>query len=226
MTPQEAIQYIENYTWSTTRLGLGRTRELLHAMGDPQKNLKFIHVAGSNGKGSTCAMLDAILRHAGYRTGLYTSPYIQDFCERIQVNGRNIPGEDLARITESVLMFAEAMEDHPSQFELTTAIAMQYYFEQACDFVVLEVGMGGELDSTNVIGCPEAAVITNIGLDHTEILGNPLAEIAASKAGIIKSGKISPCPLCPGSAMCSWWRSRRRMNRRSRTRSSPWCGKP
>ena len=102
MTPQEAISYIENYTWSTTRLGLGRTRELLHAIGDPQKKLKFIHVAGSNGKGSTCAMLDAILRHAGYRTGLYTSPYIQDFCERMQVNGQNIPGEDLARITEQV----------------------------------------------------------------------------------------------------------------------------
>ena len=193
MTPQKAIQYIENYTWSTTRLGLGRTRELLHAMGDPQKNLKFIHVAGSNGKGSTCAMLDAILRHAGYRTGLYTSPYIQDFCERIQVNGRNIPGEDLARITESVLMFAEAMEDHPSQFELTTAIAMKYYFEQACDFVVLEVGMGGALDSTNVIGCPEAAVITNIGLEHTEYLGDTLTLIAEAKGGIIKPGCDTVC---------------------------------
>ena len=99
MTPQEAIAYIENYTWSTTRLGLGRTRALLHAIGDPQKHLKFIHVAGSNGKGSTCAMLDAILRAAGYRTGLYTSPYIQDFCERMRVNGRNISGDDLARIT-------------------------------------------------------------------------------------------------------------------------------
>ena len=188
MTPQEAISYIENYTWSTTRLGLGRTRALLHAIGDPQKQLKFIHVAGSNGKGSTCAMLDAILRHAGYRTGLYTSPYIQDFCERMQVNGRNIPGKDLARITEQVRMHADAMEDHPSQFELVTAIAMQYFLEEHCDIVVLEVGMGGALDSTNVIDCPEVAVITNIGLEHTEYLGNTLSLIAEAKGGIIKPG--------------------------------------
>ena len=188
MTPQEAISYIENYTWSTTRLGLGRTRELLHAIGDPQKKLKFIHVAGSNGKGSTCAMLDAILRHAGYRTGLYTSPYIQDFCERMQVNGQNIPGEDLARITEQVRIHADVMEDHPSQFELVTAVAMQYFLEEHCDIVVLEVGMGGALDSTNVIDCPEVAVITNIGLEHTEYLGNTLSLIAEAKGGIIKPG--------------------------------------
>ena len=188
MTPQEAISYIENYSWSTTRLGLGRTRALLHAIGDPQKQLKFIHVAGSNGKGSTCAMLDAILRHAGYRTGLYTSPYIQDFCERMQVNGRNIPGKDLARITEQVRIHADAMEDHPSQFELVTAIAMQYFLEEHCDIVVLEVGMGGALDSTNVIDSPEVAVITNIGLEHTEYLGNTLSLIAEAKGGIIKPG--------------------------------------
>ena len=188
MTPKEAISYIENYTWSTTRLGLGRTRELLHAIGDPQKKLKFIHVAGSNGKGSTCAMLDAIFRHAGYRTGLYTSPYIQDFCERMQVNGRNIPGEDLARITDRVRIHADAMEDHPSQFELVTAVAMQYFLEAHCDIVVLEVGMGGALDSTNAIDCPEAAVITNIGLEHTEYLGNTLSLIAEAKGGIIKPG--------------------------------------
>ena len=188
MTPQEAISYIENYTWSTTRLGLGRTRELLHAIGDPQKKLKFIHVAGSNGKGSTCAMLDAILRHAGYRTGLYTSPYIQDFCERMRVNGQNIPGEDLARITEQVRIHADVMEDHPSQFELVTAVAMQYFLEEHCDIVVLEVGMGGALDSTNVIDSPEVAVITNIGLEHTEYLGNTLSLIAEAKGGIIKPG--------------------------------------
>ena len=174
MTGREAIEYIENYTWSKTRLGLGRTRELLHAIGDPQRKLKFVHVAGSNGKGSTCAMLDSILRAAGYRTGLYTSPYIQDFCERMQVNGKNISGEDLARITELIRVHADAMEDHPSQFELVTAIAMQYFLEQRCDLVVLEVGMGGELDSTNVIDCPEAAVITNSGLEHTEYLGDTL----------------------------------------------------
>ena len=169
MTPQEAISYIENYTWSTTRLGLGRTRELLHAIGDPQKKLKFIHVAGSNGKGSTCAMLDAILRHAGYRTGLYTSPYIQDFCERMRVNGQNIPGVDLARITEQVRIHADAMEDHPSQFELVTAVAMQYFLEEHCDIVVLEVGMGGALDSTNVIDVrdPRASSRVETGVSGT-----------------------------------------------------------
>ncbi len=193
MTAQEAIAYIENYTWSTTRLGLGRTRELLHVLGDPQEKLKFIHVAGSNGKGSTCAMLEAILRASGYRTGLYISPYIQDFCERIQICGQNIPREDLARITGLVRTHADAMEDHPSQFELVTAIAMLYFAEQACDVVVLEVGMGGELDSTNVIDCPEAAVITNIGLEHTEYLGNTLEEIASAKGGIIKPGCTAVC---------------------------------
>ena len=193
MTSDEAIAYIENYSWSTTRLGLDRTRQLLHALNDPQKQLKFIHVAGSNGKGSTCAMLDAILRSAGYRIGLYTSPYIQDFCERIQIDGKNIPGADLARITEKVRIFADAMEDHPSQFELVTAIAMQFFAEQNCDLVVLEVGMGGELDSTNVIECPEVAVITNIGLEHTEYLGNTLAQIASAKGGIIKSGCTAVC---------------------------------
>ena len=124
MTPQEAIDYIENYTWSTTRLGLDRTRELLDKLGDPQKGLKFIHVTGSNGKGSTCAMLASIFEQAGYRVGLYISPYIEEFCERIQINGVNIPGERLAAITEKVKDIAEGMEDHPSQFELVTAIGM------------------------------------------------------------------------------------------------------
>ena len=193
MTLREAIEYIENYTWSTTRLGLDRTRELLRLLGDPQKKLKFIHVAGSNGKGSTCAMLDSVMRCAGYRTGLYTSPYILDFCERMRVDGQNIPGEELARITEKVRPLADAMEDHPSQFEFVTAIAMEYFLSSGCDIVVLEVGMGGALDSTNVIDCPEAAVITNIGLEHTEYLGDTLALIAEAKGGIIKPGCAAVC---------------------------------
>ena len=188
MTPQEAIAYIENYTWSTTRLGLERTQALLHALGNPQKELKFIHVAGSNGKGSTCAMLESILRCAGYRTGLYISPYIQDFCERIQVDGENISGEDLAELTQTVRDIADGMEDHPSQFELVTAIAMAYFRRMGCQMVVLEVGLGGALDSTNAIDAPEVAVICNIGLEHTEYLGNTLGEIAAAKGGIIKTG--------------------------------------
>ncbi len=138
-------------------------------------------------------MLDAILRRAGYRVGLYISPYIQDFCERMQVNGENIPGQDLAAITERVRREADGMEDHPSQFELVTAIAMEYFLQRRCDIVVLEVGMGGALDSTNVIEAPEAAVITNIGLEHTEYLGDTLEEIAATKAGIIKPGCSCVC---------------------------------
>ena len=193
MTPKEAIDYIEQFTWSTTKLGLERTQQLLRALGDPQKKLKFIHVAGSNGKGSTCAMLAAILQAAGYRTGLYISPYIQDFCERMQIDGQNVPGEQLAEITERVRVIADALEDHPSQFELVTAIAMEYFYENRCDIVVLEVGMGGALDSTNVIDAPEVAVITNIGLEHTEYLGDTLEKIAATKAGIIKTGCTAVC---------------------------------
>ena len=193
MTANEAIAYIENFTWSTTRLGLGRTRALLSALGDPQKKLKFVHVAGSNGKGSTCAMVERILRCAGYKTGMYISPYLQDFCERIQISGENIPGEDLAAITERVRVIADAMEDHPSQFELVTAIGMEYFASRHCDIVVLEVGMGGELDSTNAIDAPEVAVITNIGLEHTEYLGHTLGEIASAKAGIIKPGCDCVC---------------------------------
>lgn len=193
MTAAEAISYIESQGWSTTRLGLERTQELLQRLGDPQKKLKFVHVAGSNGKGSTCAMLDAILRQAGCRVGLYISPYIQDFCERMQVDGENIPGETLAAITERVRREADAMEDHPSQFELVTAIAMEFFLQRRCDIVVLEVGMGGALDSTNVIDPPEAAVLTNIGLEHTEYLGDTLEKIAATKAGIIKPGCSCVC---------------------------------
>ncbi|MBO4234871.1 MAG: bifunctional folylpolyglutamate synthase/dihydrofolate synthase, partial [Firmicutes bacterium] len=193
MTPKEAISYIENYSWSTTRLGLERTRTLLREMGDPQKKLRFIHVAGSNGKGSTCAMLASILKSAGYKTGLYISPYIQVFNERIQINGEYIPGERLAEITERVKEIADNMEDHPSHFELLTAIAIEYYYEEQCDIVVLEVGMGGALDSTNAIDAPEVAVLTNIGLEHTEYLGDTIEKIAETKAGIIKEGTAVVC---------------------------------
>ena len=130
MTVQQAIDYINDHTWSQWRLGLERTRELLARLGDPQKKLKFVHVAGSNGKGSTCAMLERILREAGYRTGFFPSPYIEDFRERIQVCGEYITEEALCEITNTVRVQADAMEDHPSQFELITAIGM-VYFEQS-----------------------------------------------------------------------------------------------
>ena len=130
MTKQEAVAYIEAQGWSKSRLGLDRTRALLAALGDPQRRLKFVHVAGSNGKGSTCAMLERVLREAGYRTGLYISPYLQDFCERMQVKGRPITGEALGRVTERVKAAAEGMEDHPSQFELATAAALVWFAEE------------------------------------------------------------------------------------------------
>lgn len=192
MNGKEAIAYIESCT-ASTRLGLCRTRELLAMLGDPQKKLRFVHVAGTNGKGSACAMLSSILEAAGYKVGLYTSPYIRVFNERIRINGENIPDAELARLTEEVMPLAAAMEDHPSQFELITAIAMKYYLEEHCDVVVLEVGLGGELDSTNVIDSPDAAVIMNIGLEHTEYLGNTIASVASAKAGIIKSGTTAVC---------------------------------
>ena len=188
MNVNEALKYIHSVCWKGSIPGLSRTRELLRRLGDPQKTLKFIHIAGTNGKGSTAAMLDSILRAAGYRSGLYTSPFITCFNERMQVNGEMIADEELAEITEQVKPHAEAMADHPTEFELVTAIAMVYFARHACDIVVLEVGMGGELDSTNVIDTPEAAVICNIGYDHMEVLGDTLEKIAQAKAGIIKGG--------------------------------------
>lgn len=187
-TVEESLNYIHSYFWKGSIPGLSRTFELLKRMGDPQKKLKFVHIAGTNGKGSTAAMLEAVLRAAGYRTGLYTSPYINCFHERMQVSGELISDAELLEITEFVKPHAEAMTDHPTEFELVTAIAMEFFARRECQIVVLEVGMGGELDSTNVIDTPEAAVITNIGLDHTEVLGDTLEKIASAKAGIIKGG--------------------------------------
>jgi len=155
-------------------------------MGNPQNDLKFVHIAGTNGKGSTAAMTASILRKAGYRTGLYTSPYIYRFHERIQIDGQQISDEDLVAVTEYVKPLAESMAETPTEFELVCAIAFEYYKRKNCDIVVLEVGMGGEFDATNTIKTPEVAVITNIGLDHTDYLGSTLEEIARTKAGIFK----------------------------------------
>ncbi len=186
MTANEAIEYIHSVCWKGSVPGLERTQTLLRKMGNPEKKLKFVHIAGTNGKGSTAAMTASILQKAGYRTGLFTSPYIYRFHERMQVNGTEISDEDLAAVTEFVKPMAESMEDTPTEFELVSCIAFEYFFRQNCDIVVLEVGMGGALDSTNVIEVPEVAVITNIGLDHTEYLGDTLEKIAETKAGIFK----------------------------------------
>lgn len=186
MNATEAIEYIHSVCWKGSTPGLERTQELLKRMGNPEKKLKFVHIAGTNGKGSTAAMTASILRKAGYRTGLYTSPYIYRFHERMQVNGQQISDEELASITEFVKPLAQAMPVSPTEFELVCCIAMEYFARQSCDIVVLEVGMGGAMDATNVIDVPEVAVITNIGLDHTEYLGDTVEKIALTKAGIFK----------------------------------------
>ena len=188
MDYQEALAYIHAVHWQGHKPGLDRTRALLAALGDPHKRLRFVHVAGTNGKGSTAAMLDSCLRCAGYKVGLFTSPYIIRFNERIQVNGAPIPDGDLVRLVEQVRPAAAAMADVPTEFELITALGMLYFAQQHCDIVVLEVGLGGALDSTNVIDPPECAVITALGMDHVKELGPTLADIAAAKAGIIKPG--------------------------------------
>ncbi|MBQ6389868.1 MAG: bifunctional folylpolyglutamate synthase/dihydrofolate synthase [Mogibacterium sp.] len=195
MNYQETLDYINSVRHNQWKLGLSRTIELLHMLGDPQNELKFVHVGGTNGKGSTCAMIESVLREAGYRTGIFPSPYIEDFRERIRVNGEMISEEDLCRITDRVRECADSMEDVPSHFEIVTAIGMLYFRDMRCDIVVLEVGLGGEFDATNIIEPPEVAVLTNIGFDHTDYLGNTLAEIARTKSGIIKTD--SPVVVYP-----------------------------
>lgn len=169
-------------------LGLDRISELLDALGNPQNNLRFVHVAGTNGKGSTSAFIAQILQEAGYKVGLFTSPYIIKFEERIQINRQTIPYNNLVEVTARVRDVAETMQEHPTEFELMTATAFLYFSEKKCDVVVTEVGLGGRLDSTNVITNVEVSVITPIAFDHCAVLGNTIAEIAQEKAGIIKKG--------------------------------------
>ena len=188
MNYEEALEYIHAVQWAGHKPGLSRTRTLLAALGDPHKTLKFVHVAGTNGKGSTAAMLASCLQAAGYRVGLFTSPFINRFNERIQINGEQIPDEALVQLVEQVRPAADAMTDIPTEFEIITALGMLWFARQRCDIVVLEVGLGGTLDSTNVIDPPECAVITALGMDHVKELGPTLADIAAAKAGILKPG--------------------------------------
>ena len=188
MTGQEAIDYITSKKTVETAPGLHRIRTLMDALGNPQREYPCIHVAGTNGKGSACAMAESILRAAGYRTGLDTSPHLLRFNERIQINGAPVSDECLALATERVRAAAEAMEEAPNWSEIITAVTLMAFAMEKVDAAVLEVGLGGEFDSTNVIDTPAAALIMNIGYDHMELLGNTLEEIASAKAGIIKSG--------------------------------------
>lgn len=188
MTYEAALSYIHSVCWMGSKPGLERTYSLLEKLGNPHEKLKFIHIGGTNGKGSTAAMLSTILEKAGYNVGLYTSPFIMRFNERMQVNHEQIADDELAALTEEIRPFADAMEDKPTEFELITALAMLYFERHNCDIVVLEVGMGGELDSTNVIPAPEVAVLTAMGMDHVRELGPTMADVARAKAGIIKKG--------------------------------------
>ena len=188
MNVNEAIEYIHSVFWKGSIPGLERTQELLAKMGNPEKDLKFIHIAGTNGKGSTASMSASILRQAGYNVGLYTSPYIFRFNERMQVNGECISDEEVIALVEKLKPLAQSMESEPSEFEFVTCMAFAYFKRHKCDIVCLEVGLGGEFDSTNVIAPPVAAVMTNIGLDHVELLGDTLEQIAETKSKIIKPG--------------------------------------
>ncbi|MBR3779914.1 MAG: bifunctional folylpolyglutamate synthase/dihydrofolate synthase [Clostridia bacterium] len=191
MNCNEAIEYIHSLEKFGINPGLERIRALCNLLGNPQKKLKVIHVAGTNGKGSTSTMISNVLRKSGYNTGLFISPYVTDFRERIQYNGNMIDKYDLAECVEKVKTAVDVLNEtgiQPTEFEALTAAAFVYFEMKKCDFVVLEVGLGGRLDSTNVIEAPYATVITSISLDHTAILGDTIEEIAHEKCGIIKFG--------------------------------------
>ena len=189
MTYSEAIDSLLDLTLFGSKLGLDNPRRLAALAGSPHERLRFIHVAGTNGKGSVCAMLESIYRKSGLRTGLFTSPHLVSFRERMQVNREPIPEETLARLTaqlrDSSADFPEGKR--PTFFEMATVMALCHFAEQACDIVLWETGLGGRLDATNIV-TPLASVITNIGLDHTRWLGETHAAIATEKAGIIKPG--------------------------------------
>ena len=186
MNYEEALSYIHSLQVFGSMPGLDRISRLLEKLGNPQNELKFIHVAGTNGKGSTSTMLSNIYMKAGMNVGLYTSPYVIDFRERIQINGEYISKNDIARLCEKV----KSTGVYVTEFEFITALAFLYFKQQNCDIVVLEVGLGGRFDATNVINSPLCAVICRIDLDHTDYLGNTISDIAAEKCGIIKNG----CP--------------------------------
>lgn len=188
MTWDELMSLVHSADWKKSSSGLHRIRKMLEMLGNPQKGMAFIHVAGTNGKGSTCAMLSAVLTAAGYRTGLYISPHIFRVNERWCINGEEISDEELLSLAELLRPVITAMEDKPTAFEIVTAIGFLYFKRQNCDIVVLEVGMGGRLDATNVIEDPAVCAIMNIGLEHTEVLGDTIEKIAFEKAGIIKTG--------------------------------------
>lgn len=194
MTYREALDYIHSLGKFGSKPGLERITEMLKLLGSPEDKLKVIHVAGTNGKGSTSLYIANILQSSGKKVGLYTSPFVTEFNERISVNGKNISNDDLAKYTELTLEKAKLVfnDKNPiTEFEFITALGFKYFYDVGCDVVVLEVGLGGRLDATNVVKSPLASVITKIDLDHTGILGDTIEKIAAEKCGIIKKN----CPV-------------------------------
>lgn len=189
MDYRQALNYIENTGKFGSRLGLENVSRLLDILGNPHRDLRIIHVAGTNGKGSTCSFINSMLIYQGYNVGLYTSPYLEEFNERIKINNVNISDEDLAqsvsRVSDAISQMIEEGCDHPTEFEIITACAFLYFRDRDVDFAVIEVGLGGRLDATNVC-IPLISAITSISMDHTEYLGDTLARIAFEKGGIIK----------------------------------------
>lgn len=186
MNYKEILENLNTPKTQESRLGLERITELLNLLDNPEKKMKIVHIAGTNGKGSCSAMMASVLKASGLKTGLFTSPHLFRYNERMQINGKQIEDEDFAAVATSVLEAGDKMEDRPSQFEFITAIALVWFAREGCDYAVLEVGMGGRFDATNVCDRPEVEIIMNIGLDHTATLGDTLEKIAFEKAGIIK----------------------------------------
>ena len=189
----EALAYITGTSWKEKKKGLERIRQLCRLLGNPQDGLSCIHIAGTNGKGSTSAILDSVCRSAGLKCGLFTSPHLEKYNERIRVNGEDISDEDFTALAARIEEAVSEMEDAPTVFEKLSAMAFLYFTKKKTDVVILETGMGGEFDSTNVINDPIMTVITNIGLDHTSELGNTVEKIALTKAGIVKKGVPCVC---------------------------------
>ncbi len=195
MNYQQALEYTQSLKRLGKTPGLACLWRVMNALGNPQETLKVIHVAGTNGKGSVCAMTASVLQEAGYKTGLFTSPYLVDFRERFQVGGEYIPKETYAVLCERVKTAMEEQGEELSQFAFITAVAYLWFAEERCDLVVLETGLGGRLDATNLVEHPLVCAITNVSLDHTELLGNTVEEIMAEKCGIMKENGVTVLSL-------------------------------